>query len=288
MHRVAGATEWRAMAAGARRRAALPPQQQRQRQRQRSLTSTAAAAAAAADTPSPQQQQQHPVVFHDDMRINPIPDDHRFPMQKDAMLYDRLCALGLAARTFAPAPPDAATLCLVHDEAYVRGFLDGSIDAAAMRRIGLPWSEALVRRTLIGTGSAVLAARLAAQFGAAVMCNGGTHHAHRARGAGWCIFNDQAVAARAAQRDAGVEKVLFVDLDVHQGDGTAAIFAGGEFFFLEGERGRRAACVFWRGRGRRAACVFWRGRGRRAACVFWRGRGRRAACGVRRAGVSWG
>lgn len=70
-------------------------------------------------------------------------------------------------------------------------FLDGTIDPASMRRIGLPWSAALVRRTLIGTGSAVLAARLALQYGVAVMCNGGTHHAHAARGAGWCIFNDQ-------------------------------------------------------------------------------------------------
>lgn len=95
-----------------------------------------------------------------------------------------------------------------------------------MRRIGLPWSERLVRRTTLGVGSAVLAARLALQYGVAVMCNGGTHHAHRAHGSGWCIFNDHAVAARAAQRDAGVGRVLILDLDVHRGDGTAAIFAG--------------------------------------------------------------
>jgi len=73
-----------------------------------------------------------------------------------------------------------------------------------MRRIGLPWSPELVTRTLIGTGSAVLAARLALEYGVAIMCNGGTHHAHAAHGSGWCIFNDLAVAARAAQRDAGV------------------------------------------------------------------------------------
>lgn len=166
----------------------------------------------------------HPVVYHPDFQLSPIPDNHRFPMPKDHLLYLRLQELGMASCTFTPMPPDTGTLCLVHSEQYVRSFLDGSIDPAAMRRIGLPWSETLVRRTLVGAGSAVLAARLATQYGVAVMCNGGTHHAHRDFGAGWCIFNDQAVAARAAQRDAGVEHVMFVDLDVHQGDGTAAIF----------------------------------------------------------------
>lgn len=171
-------------------------------------------------------------------------------------------------RTFTPAVPDADTLCLAHERAYVESFLNGSISDKEMRRIGLPWSQALVRRTLVGVGSAVLAARLALQLGVAVQCNGGTHHAHPGHGSGergvwciggswaygheglpfschpvaacshlnpclplcsatgWCIFNDQAVAARAAQRDAGVRQCLFVDLDVHQGDGTAAIFAG--------------------------------------------------------------
>ncbi len=90
--------------------------------------------------------------------------------------------------------------------------MSGTLPEAAMRRIGLPWSPALVRRTLIGVGSAVLAARLALQLGVAIMCNGGTHHAHPGHGSGWCIFNDLAIAARAAQRDAGVSRVLLLDL----------------------------------------------------------------------------
>ncbi|KAL4428051.1 hypothetical protein ABPG75_002140 [Micractinium tetrahymenae] len=184
------------------------------------------AASSAATAPAATPALTHPVVYHDDFTINPIPDGHRFPMPKDALLYARLRQLGLAGRTFRPEPPSADTLSLAHDPAYVQSFLDGSISPAAMRRIGLPWSEALVQRAVIGVGSAVLAARLALQFGMAVMCNGGTHHAHPAHGSGWCIFNDQAVAARAAQRDAGIGQVLFVDLDVHQGDGTAAIFRG--------------------------------------------------------------
>lgn len=276
--------------------------------RHRTISAAAAAAAADAAVVAPQ---AHPVVYHPDFRLSPLPEGHRFPMPKvrrsaracrcpgerasngrttplaraqlkapplhhppctpctpahcpqDHLLYLRLQELGLAGRTFTPTPPDIETLCLVgaclggsrarapahhsqaaglltpaqpiqqqarpppqqraspiartrrrpasepasepsasahplthsacppqmlcaqaHDEAYVRSFLDGSIDAAAMRRIGLPWSETLVRRTLIGTGSAVLAARLALQLGVAVMCNGGTHHAHRGFGAG--------------------------------------------------------------------------------------------------------
>ena len=127
--------------------------------------------------------------------------------------------------------PDADTLALCHCPAYVAAFLSGDIDAAAMKRIGLPWSERLVRRTVLGVGSAVLAARLALQYGVAAMSNGGTHHAHYAHGSGWCIFNDLAVAARAAQRDAGVGRVLILDLDVHHGDGSAAIFAGDDSVF---------------------------------------------------------
>jgi acetoin utilization deacetylase AcuC-like enzyme len=149
------------------------------------------------------------------------------PPAQDHLLYLRLEQLGLAGRgnTFTPLHAPADTLALCHDASYVDAFFIGTLDAKAMRRIGLPWSPALVRRTTIGTGSAILAARLAMQFGVACMTNGGTHHAHAGHGSGWCIFNDLAVAARAAQRDAGVERVLFIDLDVHHGDGTAAIFA---------------------------------------------------------------
>eukprot|EP00775_Hariotina_reticulata_P012475 gene12475-12609_t len=146
-------------------------------------------------------------------------------MPKDHLLYLALQAEGMAQLTFTPTYPDAATLCLVHDQAYVNTFLDGSISQQDMRRIGLPWSQKLVQRTLIGTGSAILAARLALQFGIACMTNGGTHHAHKGHGAGWCVFNDLAVGARAAQRDAAVGQVLMLDLDVHQGDGSATIFA---------------------------------------------------------------
>jgi acetoin utilization deacetylase AcuC-like enzyme len=89
---------------------------------------------------------------------------------------------------FTPTSPDVDTLCLVHDRAYVEAFLSGQLSAAAMRRIGLPWSQELVQRTLVGTGSAVLAARLALSYGVAIMCNGGTHHAHRDHGSGELLW----------------------------------------------------------------------------------------------------
>lgn len=112
----------------------------------------------------------------------PLPPLPPLPVQ-DMLLHERLQAEGLG-RTFTPEVPDADTLCLAHERAYVDAFLNGSISAQAMRRIGLPWSQALVRRTLVGVGSAVLAARLALQLGVAVMTNGGTHHAHPGHGSG--------------------------------------------------------------------------------------------------------
>ena len=133
------------------------------------------------------------------MRENPIPADHRFPMRKNAMLFDFLSARNLTTRHFIPYHPDVDTLCLAHDRAYVTQFLDGTLPPAMMRRIGLPWTEPLVRRTTIGVGAALMAVRLAMQFGIATMCSGGTHHAGPDFGGGWCILNDFAVAARAIQ-----------------------------------------------------------------------------------------
>jgi len=179
---------------------------------------SATAASSTAASPFP-----HPITFHPDFAINPIPDGHRFPMPKDALLHARLRAAG-AERVFRPAAAERGDLLLCHAPAYVDGFLAGALPPKEMRRIGLPWSPELVRRTLAGVGSAVLAARLATQLGLAVTTNGGTHHAHPSHGSGFCVFNDLAVAARRAQRDGLARRAFFVDLDVHQGDGTAAIF----------------------------------------------------------------
>jgi acetoin utilization deacetylase AcuC-like enzyme len=117
-------------------------------------------------------------------------------------------------------------LALVHDAAYLAAVRDGSLDAAAVRRLGFPWSDSLVSRGRRSTGGTLTALAWAFAHGAAGNMAGGTHHAFRDRGEGFCMFNDLAVAVAVARRDHGVRRAAVVDLDVHQGNGTAAIFAG--------------------------------------------------------------
>lgn len=148
-------------------------------------------------------------------------------MPKFGKVYDYLVHNGIATvdQFHCPLRVTREMLELVHTPAYVDAYCDGTLDVRAMRRIGLPWSESLVNRTCIAVGGTMLTVELALQQGLAASCAGGTHHAHADFGSGFCIFNDLAVAARYAQRALNVARVLNVDLDVHQGDGTAAIFA---------------------------------------------------------------
>jgi acetoin utilization deacetylase AcuC-like enzyme len=166
-----------------------------------------------------------PVVYHRDY-VAPLPDGHRFPMAKFKLLYDLLLADGVTCfeSTYAPEVPPQALIELVHQDEYVRAYRQGTLDAKAQRRIGLPWSPALAHRTCIAVGGTILTAKLALQQGLACNTAGGTHHAFPHYGSGFCIFNDMAIAARVLQQQKLVEKVLIVDLDVHQGDGTAWIF----------------------------------------------------------------
>ncbi|MFN3332754.1 MAG: histone deacetylase [Caldilinea sp.] len=165
-----------------------------------------------------------PIVYSPD-HVAPLPEGHRFPMAKFGKVYEWLVRDGVATldqfHLSQPATMEQVTLC--HDPAYVRAYLDGTLDARAMRRIGFPWSERLARRTLSALGSTLQTVELALQHGLACSTAGGTHHAFRDFGAGFCIFNDLAVAARWAQQQGLVRRVLIVDLDVHQGDGTASI-----------------------------------------------------------------
>lgn len=123
-----------------------------------------------------------------------------------------------------PEPPPREWLELVHTAAYVSAYCEGTLDPKAIRRIGLPWSPALVRRTCCAVGGTILTAELALEFGLACNTAGGTHHAFPSYGSGFCIFNDCAIAARVLQHQGKVKQVLIIDLDVHQGDGTATIF----------------------------------------------------------------
>jgi len=166
-----------------------------------------------------------PVVYHADY-VTPLPDGHRFPMAKFKLLHDLLIADGVTQSQFVHSPeiPAQEVLQLVHDLEYVQAYRDGKLEAKAQRRIGLPWSQGLVNRTFRAVGGTILTARLALEYGIACNTAGGTHHAFPNFGSGFCIFNDLAIAARILQKEGLVKKILIVDLDVHQGDGTAFIF----------------------------------------------------------------
>ena len=158
----------------------------------------------------------------------PLPEGHPFPMGKYAAVRRRLLEDGVLAhdelRRAEPAPTEWVEL--VHDGGYVARARDGGLDADEQRRLGLPWSPALARRSFASVHGTVMAAAAALEHGVAGNLAGGTHHAFRDRGAGYCVFNDLAVAVAVLRREGAIRRALIVDLDVHQGDGTAAIFAG--------------------------------------------------------------
>lgn len=149
-------------------------------------------------------------------------------MAKFAALFDELTAMGIArpGHTHVPAPATREQLIRVHEAGYVDAVLARAVPPAVERRIGLPVDDGVARRALLANGGTLLTARLALRHGIACNTAGGSHHARRETGAGFCVFNDVAVAIRALQAEGAIERALIVDLDVHQGDGTAEIFAG--------------------------------------------------------------
>ena len=155
----------------------------------------------------------------------PLPDGHPFPMTKYALLRAALVEQGILQRgDLVPAEPaPLSSILAVHDQAYVTAFLQGQLGVEAQRRIGFPWSRQHARRALVSVGGTLAATRHALRHGWSGNLAGGTHHAHADFGAGFCVFNDIVIAARWALEPAGVSRVLVVDLDVHQGDGTAAL-----------------------------------------------------------------
>ncbi len=154
-----------------------------------------------------------------------LPAGHKFPIRKYRLIRERLEATRLF--DLCPAPfASVDAIQLAHDPEYVSSFLDGSIQAGSMRRIGFPWSQGLVDRTLASAGSTLSSARMAMKCGIAGGLAGGTHHAFRAEGSGFCVFNDIAIAIQTLRRERLIARAAVVDLDVHQGDGTAAIFSG--------------------------------------------------------------
>jgi acetoin utilization deacetylase AcuC-like enzyme len=167
-------------------------------------------------------------LFYADHFVLPLPPGHRFPMEKYSRLRERLAACGrFGAADF--RVPDAAAdheILHAHDPAYLQRVVGGRLDAGELRRIGFPWSERMVERSRRSAGATLAACRAALDRGGwAANLAGGTHHAHRSFGSGFCVFNDAAIAALTMRAEGRTQRVAIIDCDVHQGDGTASILA---------------------------------------------------------------
>ena len=167
-------------------------------------------------------------AFYSDHFVLPLPEGHKFPMAKYSKLRERILAEGIVAPGDLEEAPAASweDLELVHEARYVDAVRTGTIDRDIQRRIGFPWSPQMVERSRRSVGATIAASRAALDDGVAANLAGGTHHAFADRGEGYCVFNDVAVATRMLQRELHARRIAIVDLDVHQGNGTAAIFSG--------------------------------------------------------------
>jgi acetoin utilization deacetylase AcuC-like enzyme len=180
-------------------------------------------------------------IYYSDQFVVPLPEEHRFPMAKYALLRQQVEKNGLAGNTRLLVPPAAtdAELLLVHTVEYLEKVKSGSLSEKETRRIGFPWSPELVSRSRRSVGGTIAACRVALVDGVAVNLAGGTHHAYPDHGEGFCVFNDCAVAARVIQTEHRVKHILILDLDVHQGNGTARIFQGDSTVFTLSVHGQK-------------------------------------------------
>ena len=167
------------------------------------------------------------MIAFDPIYTHPVPQNHRFPMEKYALLYEALLWEGIAEPTdfFTPEPASFEQLILAHSPSYVCQFLSLTLPQREAIRIGFQQSEQLVRREVSLVGGTLQGAQYALENGCAFNIAGGTHHAFSNRGEGFCMLNDQAVAAAYLLKHLRISLILIIDLDVHQGNGTAEIFA---------------------------------------------------------------
>jgi acetoin utilization deacetylase AcuC-like enzyme len=183
-------------------------------------------------------------VFYADQFVLPLPAGHRFPMAKYRLLRDRLAAELPDIQLMQAQPASDGELALVHTPGYIQAIGDGTVDPRIVREIGFPWSPAMAERARRSVGATIAACRTAFAEGVAANIAGGTHHAYPDRGGGFCVFNDAAVAARLmqaehARRSRRPLRVAIVDLDVHQGNGTARIFQGDASVFTLSLHGQK-------------------------------------------------
>jgi acetoin utilization deacetylase AcuC-like enzyme len=166
-------------------------------------------------------------VYYSDRFILPLPEGHRFPIEKYTLLRQRVISNGIVAEGNALISPAVTPeqLMLAHSQEYVQRVFQGELSDKEVRRMGFPWSNGLVERSRRSVGGTIAACRSALEDGVSANLAGGTHHAYPDHGEGYCVFNDCAVAARTMQAEHRGRRVVILDCDVHQGNGTAAIFA---------------------------------------------------------------
>jgi len=178
--------------------------------------------------------------YHPDYFVA-LPATHPFPMAKYPLLFEKLRADGVLAAASVREPDEVRIddLALVHTQGYLERLAGDALSTAEQRRLGVPWSPRLWRRSRLAVQGTLLAARAALTDRIAANLAGGTHHAFADHGEGFCVLNDVAVAIRVLQRERLIERALVIDLDVHQGNGTAAIFAGDAAVFTFSMHGER-------------------------------------------------
>ena len=167
-------------------------------------------------------------VFYSDHFVLPLPESHRFPMVKYSMLRERVARDGICGpgELLTPRAVTDQEILRAHVPDYLKRVASGTLTEKEVRRIGFPWSESMVERSRRASGGTLGACLAALEDGFAANLAGGTHHAFSDRGEGYCVFNDSAIAARAVQAAGLAERVVVIDTDVHQGNGTAAILRG--------------------------------------------------------------
>ena len=170
------------------------------------------------------------VVNHEDYFAK-IGDDHKFPIDKFGELASYLLKKGIVKKFYKPIACSEKTLKRVHSEKYINDIKNKTLDDNGIKKIGFPLVDSVVQRSFVATGGTVLASKLAIKFGVACNTAGGSHHANFAGGAGYCVFNDVAVAAQYLLDRGLAGKILIVDLDVHQGNGSADIFKNNKNVF---------------------------------------------------------
>lgn len=180
-------------------------------------------------------------LFYKDIFVLPLPAGHHFPMEKYSMLRKRITDEGIVDEKLFYVPHAATDdeLSLAHNPQYLLKIINNTLSSKELRRLGLPWTQQLVERSRRSSGATIDACIEAVENGLGINLAGGTHHAFQEHGEGYCVFNDSAVAAKTMIQEGRVKRVVIIDCDVHQGNGTASILSGDKDIFTFSIHGRK-------------------------------------------------